>query len=121
MEITTLCGMSAEDIFAHDFVNSSPLVDGNIPKKPDKSMVVSELKTNLIPSDYQFCKGSNLTMHTIVAFMSKVRQLPNMLSYSANFGDVIHAVFKSLSSVRCSEMFHVVFDSYNDFSVKDVE
>ena len=44
-----------------------------------------------------------------------------MLSYSANFGEVIHAVFKSSSSVRCSEMFHVVFDSYNYFSVKDVE
>ena len=72
VEIATLRGMSAEDFFAHVFVNSSSLFDGNIPRKPDKSMIVSELETNLIPSDYQFCKDSNLTTHIIVDFMSKV-------------------------------------------------
>ena len=86
VEIATLRGTSAEGAFAHDFVNSSPLFDGNIPRKPDKSMIVSEFETNLILSDYQFCKDSNLTTHTIVDFMSKVRQLPNMLSSFANFG-----------------------------------
>ena len=44
-----------------------------------------------------------------------------MLSSFANFGEVIHAVLKSSSSVCCSEMFHVVFDSYNDFSIKNGE
>ena len=72
VEIATLRGMSAEDLFAHDFVSSSPLFDGNIPRKPDKSMIVSELETNPIPSDYQFCKDSSLTTHITVDFMSKV-------------------------------------------------
>ena len=121
-EIASLRGMSQEEIYTHDLLQSSPLFDGDITTKPNKSQLISELETNLYPDDYQFNQDHPLATHVFLDFMSKVRQFPNLRSTFTNFGGVIQEVFNGAQRVCPSmAMLHIVFDSYKELSIKEGE
>ncbi len=121
-EIATLRGMSPEELYSHDLLQSSQLFVGDITTKPDKAKLVTELETNLTSNEYQFTKDSPQATHVLLDFMSKIRQFPNLRSLSTHFGGVIQEVLKSARRVCPTlEMTHIVFDSYNELSIKDGE
>ena len=47
IEIAVLRGMSLNELYTHDIIDSSPLFLGDITTQPDKAQLITELETNL--------------------------------------------------------------------------
>ena len=105
----------------YDLFDSSPLFEGDLPAPPVKYELIQELESCLDKAvDYNFRADSELHSTTILDFMSKIRQYPN-LSIFHNFGTAIKVMLNSAQSVSDSELFQLVCDSYKELSVKDCE
>ncbi len=102
------------------FSPNSPLFDGDLPTRPTTSIVYAELETHLSEENYKFQRQSQLKTTTIIDFMSKVRQIPNLSSFN-NVGDAVSHVFSGARSVCPSDEIHVIFDSYSELYIKDCE
>ena len=82
-------GMDIETIYSHDVFPISPIFEGDLSSKPDKSGLVSSLEKNLSSDDMVFQGGDTVV---ILDFMSKIRSFPNLLVFQ-NFGRAINWVF----------------------------
>ena len=116
-------GMPLKDIYGFDLLPSSVIFEGDFPTKPDKSALVSELQNMLTPEDMKYTGGE---ASVILDFMSKIRSFPDARESSdgrqssATFGDLIKRALNS-GSVCTRTNLHVVFDSYNEYSIKSAE
>ena len=45
------------DILQYDILSENPLFDGDLPKKPDKSVLVKEIENRTAPSGIQFTRN----------------------------------------------------------------
>lgn len=121
IEITTLRGMPPEEIYAHDFFNSSPLFDGDLVAKSNKSLLIAELEKQIhLDERDTFKNESSMTTHVLIDFMSQVRQFYGFQKCQ-DFGHAIREVLKAAERVATSDISHVIFDSYKDLSIKDSE
>ena len=117
MDIAKERGMATHDILSHDLFDSTPIFDGDLPSKADKSDILEHLESEMIQT--ASLEHSDLKTHLIVDFMSKVRQM-NMSNHKL-FGDLIKQFISVVSKVCSHEMLHVIFYSYLESSVKDGE
>ena len=116
IEIAQLRGMSQEDIYSYDFFNNSPLFDGNITTKPDKSQLVAELEKCLTDDDKVFHPDSQHITHVIIDFMSSTR---HNQAYT-KFGDMVNAAHLSSTEFKTT-MTLIAYDSYVELSLKEGE
>ncbi|MES9880567.1 MAG: hypothetical protein ABW185_06755 [Sedimenticola sp.] len=123
IEIARERGMTLEEVFTHDHLPTSPLFDGDFTSAtPDKSKLMNVLEAYITDDvgDGDMSHDDLKTV-TLIDFMSKVRQYPN-LSQFGNFGGVVKKVISAgLAVSRSSEALHIIFDSYIDESVKEGE
>ena len=117
-------GMPLEEIYAFDLFPSSVIFDGDFPAKPDKSALVAELENLLKPEEVVYGGGE---ASIVLDFMSKIRSFQDArdacdgTQSSATFGSLIkRALNAGVASCRKRNL-HVVFDSYDEFSIKTSE
>lgn len=117
IEIVRERGMELESIYAHDILPVSTLFDGDLPTKPQKSELITDLEKNLKDNDYCFPGG---TVPVILDFMSKIRSFSNLQSFGT-FGHALKCVLSAGHSICSRSSLHIVFDSYLESSVKGGE
>ena len=111
-------GMSAAEIYRHDFLPTSSIFDGKLPKKSSKSHLVAELEklANITEAD---TRKPERPLSLIMDFMSTTRSM-TLPHDCATFEDLIHT---SLNVARQynTNILHVVRDSYIESSIKAAE
>ncbi|KAH3897520.1 hypothetical protein DPMN_021708 [Dreissena polymorpha] len=118
MDIAKERGMSLKQILPHDWISSSPLVDGYLPAHVNKSKLIGEIESR--PDISKWSRESLLPTHVIVDFMSKMRQMPD--AQFSTLGGAINAVINLASSIcQGPEYIHLVLDSYVKMSFKECE
>ena len=119
IEIATMRGMSQKEVYSHDFFQNSTLFNGNIPTKPDKAQLVTELEAYLQPEDKIFDPDSDLTTYGIIDFMSSVRSAQHKIK-PQSFGDLVKNAHKPATEFKL-EMTLFAYDSYVENSLKEGE
>lgn len=117
IEIIKERGMSFKTIYSYDILPISPIFEGDLPSKPDKSTLISDLEKNLATADMNF-SGGNLSV--VVDFMSKIRSFPNLSSFET-FDRAINCALAAGRSICTRTRLHVVFDSYLESTIKACE
>ena len=121
IEVATLRGMPLEEIYGHDFFESSPLFEGDLATKPSKSHLIAEIENNLPPNASDcFKPDSTLNTHVLIDFMSNARQYLGFPRCN-NFGHAIRGILNPAQRVAESNAVHIIFDSYKELSIKDSE
>ena len=117
-DIAMARGMSAAEVYRHDLLDTSPIFDGKMPKKPSKSDLVTELKKQAKITKDDTRKPER-PVSLIMDFMSNTRSrtLPQDCD---TFEKLVHI---SLSAARQYDttILHVVRDSYIENSIKTAE
>lgn len=114
-----MTGVPLEEIFAYDLLPCSALFEGKLSKKTQKAQLMTSLEAHL-DGQPVFPPNSGLQIDVIPDFLSKNRQFTNLTSF-INFGELLAVVIQHAKHVCDSDMIHMVFDSYKDFSVKSAE
>lgn len=100
--------MKLPEILSHDLLQSSPIFDGDLPAKADKSKLLEDIQPHL--SENKWSPSSNFKTHVSLDFMPKMKQM--ILSHFSTFSDVIHQIISSAKRICTNELLHVVLDSY---------
>ena len=119
LEIARQRGETMKDILCHDLLQTSPLFDGEVPKKPAKHILIVELEKNLSTEDCLFEPVSCSKTTVLVDFMSQIRMIK--MTTQKTFGQSIKTVFRKAQSVCSTQEIHIVLDSYLDKSTKESE
>ena len=111
-------GMPAAQIYKHDFLPTSSIFEGKLPKKATKSHIVTELEklSNINEAD---TRKPERALSLIMDFMSTTRS-KTIPPDCTTFGDLIHY---SLNVARQynTDILHVVRDSYIEATIKAAE
>ena len=110
--------MLLADILEYGLLKENPLFEGDFPKKPDKSVLVTELEKNLIDIEYSFSRTSELDTVLIVV-MSIIRRIT--ISSIDTFGNLLHTLWNSIKSTCAFKQLDVIYDSYIESSLKERE
>ena len=122
VEIATMRGMSPEEIFSCDLLNSSPLFEGNFTKKPNKAELITKLETYLSVDDKIFINHSALNTHAVIDVMSAARNIPSK-EKPVTCGGLVNAILKPTRDYDeyHVELVHLSRDSYIELSLKEGE
>ena len=112
-------GMPLRMIYSHDFLPSSSLFEGKLPKKTSKSQLVSELQdlSDLKPEDLMAPQCRNITV--LLDFMSRARTI--QAKNCETVGDLITSAILSIFERFNTNTFHIIRDSYLEASLKSCE
>lgn len=119
LEIARQRGETMKDILSHDLLHTSPLFDGEAPKKTVKHKLTVELEKHLSTEDCLFEPVSNSKTTVLVDFMSQIRMV-KMTTHNT-FGQIIKTIFRKAQSVCSTQEIHIILDSYLDKSTKESE
>ena len=112
-------GMPLRMIYSHDFLPSSSLFEGKLPKKTSKSKLVSELQdlSNLKPEDLMAPQCRNITV--VLDFMSRARTI--QAKNCETVGDLITSAILSVFERFNTKTLHIIQDSYLEALLKSCE
>ena len=101
-------GMSLPDIYSHDLLPVSPIFEGDLPTKPDKSSFIKELERslNLSTGDMRCPEGN---MAIMIDFMSRIRSCPNLAVFRT-FGGAVKWALEVHHHSSPTDNTHVAFD-----------
>ena len=119
VDIAKSRGMSTREVFQFDHIEDKMLFDGETASKPRKSELVTELEKYLCKSDFTFSSKSNMKSSVVVDFMSQVRKIK--LTQLKVFEDMFQEVFDQAYGVCNMEQMDIVYDSYVETSLKELE
>ena len=111
--------MSFEDILSYDHIDETLLFEGDATSKPNKSVLVAELKKHLTDNDCMYQPRSELKYIVIVDFMSQTRKL--RLSDLKVISDIFQRVLSRIRTVCNADQYDIVYDSYLESSVNELE
>lgn len=111
-------GMPAAQIYRHDFLPTSSIFKGKLPKKATKSQIVAELEklSNITEAD---TRKPERALSLIMDFMSTTRSM-TIPPDCTTFGDLIHYSLNVARQYNTS-ILHVVRDSYIEATIKAAE
>ena len=110
-------GEHIKDILMYDFPMDCKMSSVS---NPNKSSILAELEKHLVDEDFNFNDTqSNFNTAIIVDFMSVVRSI-NFKRFNV-FGEVLNAIWKNIKAVCQAKEIHFIYDSYLQYSIKDVE
>ena len=111
---------SVNRMLTYDLTPYTCLFDGYEMTSPNKAELVTELKTYLLPKDYQFDKAKDAAI--FIDFMSYVRSQVFEKLGTKTFGDMLSQTLSRIKNMfSASTTIHFIFDSYVDFSLKGPE
>ena len=113
-------GMSVEDIYSHDFLPTTSLFDGKLPKKvTSKCQLVTELEhlAKLTEDDKVKPEGE---LALILDFMSRTRSSTSLPHTCKTFGHLIHWALSVVNEFNVT-IVHTILDSYLEASCKAAE
>ena len=112
-------GMTLREIYRHDFLPTSTLFEGKLPKKPAKSQFVNVLRDicGLKADDLTAPQCEKITV--LIDFMSRVRTVSAKTCETV--GDLITSAVLPICKKFNPETLHIIRDSYLEESLKSCE